>query len=235
MKDIKTAEINITGIVQGVGFRPFLYNLARSLHLKGYVLNRGNAGVRLVLQGLHQEIKRFLDERAADKKKWKETHEKKYKSRSDISKVKANGGIYGNMGNPHQPFGFVPAAIGTTGIGRECAKLLITVLEKLYPDCVVEVDTDGVYFTAENVNVERIMFYFNRALKTKFKKDLDLTIDIDDYDCQSYDIANIFSEPLYSTPFIRDPHIGTCEIHLGRDSRKKYHCEDYSHPIFPLI
>jgi hydrogenase maturation protein HypF len=62
LKDIRTVEINITGIVQGVGFRPFLYNLARSLDLKGYILNRGNAGVRLVLQGLHQEIKKFLDE-----------------------------------------------------------------------------------------------------------------------------------------------------------------------------
>jgi hydrogenase maturation protein HypF len=44
----KTVEINITGIVQGVGFRPFLYNLAREHSLNGYVLNRGNAGVRLV-------------------------------------------------------------------------------------------------------------------------------------------------------------------------------------------
>ncbi|MFX1481365.1 MAG: acylphosphatase, partial [Promethearchaeota archaeon] len=41
MKDYKTVEINITGIVQGVGFRPFLYNLARSLNLNGYILNRG--------------------------------------------------------------------------------------------------------------------------------------------------------------------------------------------------
>jgi hydrogenase maturation protein HypF len=56
----KTVEINITGIVQGVGFRPFLYNLARSLKLKGYVLNRGNAGVRLVLQGNPTKIHKFL-------------------------------------------------------------------------------------------------------------------------------------------------------------------------------
>ncbi|MFX1303886.1 MAG: carbamoyltransferase HypF [Promethearchaeota archaeon] len=62
MKDYKTAEINVTGIVQGVGFRPFLYNLARSLNLKGYILNRGNAGVRLVLQGNSAKIKEFLKE-----------------------------------------------------------------------------------------------------------------------------------------------------------------------------
>ncbi|MFX1340668.1 MAG: carbamoyltransferase HypF [Promethearchaeota archaeon] len=56
----KTVEIKITGIVQGVGFRPFLFNLARSLELKGYVLNRGNAGVRLVLQGKSENIDKFI-------------------------------------------------------------------------------------------------------------------------------------------------------------------------------
>lgn len=61
MKDYKTVEINITGIVQGIGFRPFLYNLARSLNLKGYILNRGNAGVRLVLQGSSQNLQNFLE------------------------------------------------------------------------------------------------------------------------------------------------------------------------------
>ena len=31
-------RIHVRGIVQGVGFRPFIYNRARSLHLAGYVL-----------------------------------------------------------------------------------------------------------------------------------------------------------------------------------------------------
>ncbi|MFX0156374.1 MAG: carbamoyltransferase HypF, partial [Candidatus Hodarchaeota archaeon] len=62
MTEFKTIEIKVTGIVQGVGFRPFLYNLAYSLNLKGYILNRGNAGVRLVLQGNSQNIKQFLEE-----------------------------------------------------------------------------------------------------------------------------------------------------------------------------
>ena len=57
----KTAEVNITGIVQGVGFRPFLFNLARDIGLKGYILNRGNAGVRLVLQGASNDINKFID------------------------------------------------------------------------------------------------------------------------------------------------------------------------------
>ena len=57
----KKVEINITGIVQGVGFRPFLFNLARNFGLKGYILNRGNAGVRLVLQGDSNNIDLFIN------------------------------------------------------------------------------------------------------------------------------------------------------------------------------
>ncbi len=60
MKDYRTIEITITGIVQGVGFRPFLYKLANSLNLKGYILNRGNAGVRLEVQGKDRDINEFI-------------------------------------------------------------------------------------------------------------------------------------------------------------------------------
>ncbi|MHA1335487.1 MAG: acylphosphatase, partial [Promethearchaeota archaeon] len=59
---IKTIEINIIGIVQGVGFRPFLFNLARKWDLKGYILNRGNAGVRLVIKGNEKQINSFIRE-----------------------------------------------------------------------------------------------------------------------------------------------------------------------------
>ncbi|NVM45947.1 MAG: carbamoyltransferase HypF [Candidatus Lokiarchaeota archaeon] len=59
MKQI-TYNIEITGIVQGVGFRPFLYNLARNHDLKGVILNRGNAGVSLSLQGNREDIEEFI-------------------------------------------------------------------------------------------------------------------------------------------------------------------------------
>lgn len=132
---------------------------------------------------LSKAVHRFLDERSKFKNEWKKTGSKVARARSDIAKVKANGGVYGNQGNPHHPFGFAPIAVATTGIGRECAKLLIDILEKLYPNSVVEVDTDGVYFTAEDYNEERIIHYFNEALEKKFKKKLNLSIDIDVYDC----------------------------------------------------
>ncbi len=61
-KKNKTIEINISGIVQGVGFRPFLSNLARAHELTGYVLNRGNAGVRLVVQGKEGTINKFINQ-----------------------------------------------------------------------------------------------------------------------------------------------------------------------------
>ncbi|MFX0043173.1 MAG: carbamoyltransferase HypF [Candidatus Hodarchaeota archaeon] len=60
MSDIRTVEIDITGIVQGVGFRPFLFNIARNNEINGYILNRGNAGVRLILQGESKNIEKFI-------------------------------------------------------------------------------------------------------------------------------------------------------------------------------
>jgi hydrogenase maturation protein HypF len=43
-------KFKITGIVQGVGFRPFVFNLAKSLGLKGYVLN-DSSGVTIEIEG----------------------------------------------------------------------------------------------------------------------------------------------------------------------------------------
>jgi hydrogenase maturation protein HypF len=60
VNQVKTFEINIIGIVQGVGFRPFLYNLAKGHGLNGYILNRGNAGVRLRLQGPESIVNQFV-------------------------------------------------------------------------------------------------------------------------------------------------------------------------------
>ena len=43
-------RISLRGIVQGVGFRPFLHNLARELRLGGYVSN-SSAGLVAEVEG----------------------------------------------------------------------------------------------------------------------------------------------------------------------------------------
>lgn len=53
-------KINVTGIVQGVGFRPFIYRIAVRNDLTGYVRNRGDAGVEILLEGNHQAIESFI-------------------------------------------------------------------------------------------------------------------------------------------------------------------------------
>jgi hydrogenase maturation protein HypF len=53
-------KINVTGIVQGVGFRPFVYRIAAKNDLKGYVRNRGDAGVEIVIEGEEADVKKFL-------------------------------------------------------------------------------------------------------------------------------------------------------------------------------
>ncbi|MBN1683643.1 acylphosphatase, partial [Candidatus Bathyarchaeota archaeon] len=55
------AYILISGRVQGVGFRPFIYRLATRYKLKGYVINRGDAGVEVVLEGSEKNIKNLIN------------------------------------------------------------------------------------------------------------------------------------------------------------------------------
>ena len=55
-------KINVTGIVQGVGFRPFIYRIAVKNGLKGYVRNRGDAGVEILLEGSEESIEAFLQD-----------------------------------------------------------------------------------------------------------------------------------------------------------------------------
>ncbi|MES0324477.1 MAG: acylphosphatase [Candidatus Bathyarchaeia archaeon] len=54
------AKVNITGRVQGVGFRPFIYRMAVRNGLLGYVVNLGDAGVEIIAEGPKDSISRFL-------------------------------------------------------------------------------------------------------------------------------------------------------------------------------
>jgi len=54
------ARVRGEGIVQGVGFRPFVYSLATEYGLAGWVLNDGD-GVLLEVEGPREQVERFVD------------------------------------------------------------------------------------------------------------------------------------------------------------------------------
>lgn len=58
---MKKARILVQGIVQGVGFRPNVYRLAKALKLNGYVRNLGNV-VEIVVEGDEKDIKSFKND-----------------------------------------------------------------------------------------------------------------------------------------------------------------------------
>jgi hydrogenase maturation protein HypF len=57
-------SIKVRGVVQGVGFRPFVYRLARANGLKGWVLN-AEEGVEIHLEGEQGTLQAFLAEMKA--------------------------------------------------------------------------------------------------------------------------------------------------------------------------
>lgn len=57
---IRRVRLRFSGIVQGVGFRPFIYRLAVSHGLTGFVLNRHD-GVVVEIQGRDKPIASFMD------------------------------------------------------------------------------------------------------------------------------------------------------------------------------
>ncbi|MCW4001113.1 MAG: carbamoyltransferase HypF [Candidatus Bathyarchaeota archaeon] len=60
-------KLTVSGIVQGVGFRPFIYRIAVRHGLAGYVLNRGDAGVEVLLEGEVGAIETFLADLTREK------------------------------------------------------------------------------------------------------------------------------------------------------------------------
>ena len=54
-------SIRVRGVVQGVGFRPFVYRLARANTLGGWVRN-GEEGVEIHLEGAEQGLLAFVRE-----------------------------------------------------------------------------------------------------------------------------------------------------------------------------
>jgi hydrogenase maturation protein HypF len=53
-------RLKVSGIVQGVGFRPFVYRLAVSRRVSGYVLNLGGSEVEIHVEGEPEQVQSFL-------------------------------------------------------------------------------------------------------------------------------------------------------------------------------
>ncbi len=64
---MKAYRIRIVGVVQGVGFRPFIYRLANHLNLKGYVINLGGSEVEVHIEGDESYLKEFTARVTTDK------------------------------------------------------------------------------------------------------------------------------------------------------------------------
>ncbi|MGI1690582.1 carbamoyltransferase HypF [Thermoanaerobacter uzonensis] len=61
VSQIQARQINIYGIVQGVGFRPFVFNIAQKYNLKGMIYNN-SSGVYIEVEGEKENVECFIKE-----------------------------------------------------------------------------------------------------------------------------------------------------------------------------
>lgn len=66
MNNLKRLHLKITGVVQGVGFRPFIYRLATELNLKGWV-NNTSQGVFIEIEGTENQLTVFQEKLLTEK------------------------------------------------------------------------------------------------------------------------------------------------------------------------
>ena len=102
---MRKAIIHVSGLIQGIGFRPFVYRLAVRRGLGGSVRNLGDAGVRIEVIGPEEAIKDFL--RALVEEKPAIAHY----TRIDVEWVEDE------LSGPPGPFVIAPSDAG--GRGRE--------------------------------------------------------------------------------------------------------------------
>jgi acylphosphatase len=57
-----STKISVSGVVQGVGFRYFVYELANSFNLAGYVKNLYSGDVEIEVEGDENIINAFIKE-----------------------------------------------------------------------------------------------------------------------------------------------------------------------------
>ena len=68
-------NISIKGIIQGVGFRPFIYNLANSLSIKGFIANTTD-GVVMTVEGVNLHF--FIEKIRKEAPPLAQDHEHRY-------------------------------------------------------------------------------------------------------------------------------------------------------------
>ncbi|MEW6013470.1 MAG: acylphosphatase, partial [Elusimicrobiota bacterium] len=95
---LKTKKIIINGVVQGVGFRPFIYNLAIEMNINGYVLNSPD-GVVIELTAEEEKIKKFIENIRLKKPKESELSsieisEEKHKNFKDFKILKSENNSF---------------------------------------------------------------------------------------------------------------------------------------------
>ena len=128
MIDIQTAEnllsrsrITVQGTVQGVGFRPFVYQRAHRCNLKGWVCNTSD-GVLIEIEGKKPDVLRFLDSFT-----------------SDIPPLAA---IYDMQVEPVEPLGDeifeIKHSVGLTEVRTTIPPDIATC-----PDCMADISTPG--------------------------------------------------------------------------------------------
>ena len=57
----KNLRILISGTVQGVGFRPFIYRIANESNRYGYIQNKADGIVEICVQGKQRNIDLFIN------------------------------------------------------------------------------------------------------------------------------------------------------------------------------
>ena len=62
IENIKTYKLELSGRVQGVGFRYFVESIAGRFGITGFVKNTPDRKVEVVCQGEEEDLKKFVDE-----------------------------------------------------------------------------------------------------------------------------------------------------------------------------
>ena len=106
-------HIQVRGIVQGVGFRPFVYKLAKSLGLSGYVFN-SSAGVTIEIEGPESQVEAFHSKLKENPPKLAEIVE------ITVSAIAAEGGAGFSILNSREEAGAFALISPDTGTCAAC-------------------------------------------------------------------------------------------------------------------